>query len=78
MINKNYKLKLKKLKEYLEDIDEFTHPKEIYEQYKTNFEVAADLVHYIQNNYGFENKTVADLGCGTGILGIACLLCGAE
>lgn len=75
---KTGKLKLKKLKEYLQDVDPFEKPKEYFEQYQTNFEVAADLVHYIANNFGFENKKVADLGCGTGILGIACLLCGAE
>ena len=71
-------IKLKKLKEYLQDVEEFSNPKDKYEQYQTNYEVAADLVHYISNNYGFENKVIADLGCGSGILGIACLLCGAE
>ncbi len=74
----NEKIKLKKLKEYLQDIETFISPKEYYEQYQTNFEVAAELIHYINNNHGFENKIVADLGCGTGILGIGCLLCGAE
>ena len=71
-------LKLKKLKEYLQEVESFSSPKDYYEQYQTGYDVAADLVHYISTNFGFENKIVADLGSGSGILGIACLLCGAE
>lgn len=71
-------LKLKQLKEYLQDINSFSNPKEYYEQYQTNYEVAADISHYISHTYDLRNKTIADIGCGTGILGISLLLNGAD
>ncbi len=73
------KLKLKHLIEYLEDIETFEEPKEELEQYQTNANIAAEMLHYISNNHeGFEDYNILDLGCGTGILGIAACLCGAK
>ena len=43
-------LKLKKLKEYLQEVESFSSPKDYYEQYQTGYDVAADLVHYISNS----------------------------
>ena len=36
------------------------------------------MIHYISNNYSLNNYSIADLGCGTGILGISAALCGCK
>lgn len=41
------------------------------EQYRTDIETAYELTSFIASEIGIEGKTVADLGCGDGILGIA-------
>ncbi len=70
--------KLKHLIQYLEEIRTFEAPKEEYEQYQTNATVAGEMLHHISNSVeDFEYKHVLDLGCGTGILGIAAALSGA-
>ncbi len=74
----NKTIKLKKLQEYLEDVEPFKDYKVNLDQYQSSPEVASNFLHHINNNYGFEEKSVIDLGCGTGILGIGALLCGAE
>ena len=71
-------IKLKKLKEYLQDVEPFLNDKVELDQYQTSVEVAGDFIHNISLNYGLEDRNVLDLGCGTGILGIGSLLCGAE
>ena len=72
------RIKLKHLIEYLEEISPFENPKEEYEQYQTNATIAGEMLHYISNNTeDFEFKNICDLGCGTGILGIAAALSGA-
>ena len=71
------KLKLRQLVEYLEDIETFEEPKEHYEQYQTTPQIAAEMLHYISDREDFYGSHVIDLGCGTGILGIAAALCGA-
>lgn len=73
------RIKLRKLVEYLEEIEPFESPKEELEQYQTSAQIAAEMMHYISNNIvDFEYKRIVDLGCGTGILGIAASLCGAK
>ncbi len=72
------KIKLKQLIEYLEDIETFSEPKVELEQYQTTPQVAAEMLHYISDRIeDFWNCNVIDLGCGTGILGIAAALSGA-
>ncbi len=72
------KPKLKHLIQSLEEIKSFECPKEEYEQYQTNATVAGEMLHHISNSLEeFEYKNVLDLGCGTGILGIAAALSGA-
>jgi putative methylase len=48
------------------------------EQYPTDSEVAAEILWWADQAGEIENKEVADLGCGTGILGIGALLMGAK
>lgn len=48
------------------------------EQYQTDGDLAADLLWHAHLNKDIQNKTVADLGCGNGILGIGAQLLGAK
>lgn len=48
------------------------------EQYQTESEIAAEALWFAYMNEDIENKVVADLGCGNGILGIAALILGAK
>jgi len=48
------------------------------EQYPTDSEIAADVLWDASYKNDIEGKTIADLGCGTGILGIGALLLGAK
>lgn len=57
-------------------ISAFVKPKRSLEQYVTPLPDALAVGHIIQAY--IEGKTVADLGAGTGMLGITCLLAGAE
>ena len=71
-------MKLKNLISDLESIETFENPKEHLEQYQTSPQVAGEMLHYISQNYELKDYKIADLGCGTGILGIAAALCGCE
>ena len=62
----------------METLEAFSSPKEYLEQYQTPPEIAGEMIHYISNNYSLDNYIIADLGCGTGILGISAALCGCE
>lgn len=48
------------------------------EQYQTESENAAEVLWFAFMNNDIQNKVVADLGCGNGILGIGALLLGAK
>jgi len=48
------------------------------EQYMTDPEIAADILWFVHLHGDLEGKTIADLGCGNGILGIGALNLGAE
>lgn len=43
------------------------------EQYPTDSEVAAEVLWFAQQNGDIEDKIIADLGAGTGVLGIGCM-----
>lgn len=56
----------------------FETPDPSSEQYPTDSEIAAEILWDAHLKGDIEGKTVADLGCGTGILGIGALLLGAK
>ena len=71
-------MKLKNIISELESLESFSDPKDYLEQYQTPPSVAGEMIHYISNNYTLKNYSIADLGCGTGILGISAALCGCD
>lgn len=72
-------IKLKKLEEYLQDIETFDNPKIKFEQYATMPHIASRVLHTIQASYDdIEGKVIADLGCGCGSLSIGASLLNAE
>ena len=71
-------MKLKNIISELESLQTFSSPKDYLEQYQTPPSVAGEMIHYISNNYNLNNYSIADLGCGTGILGISAALCGCK
>ena len=56
----------------------FSKPDVKLEQYPTDSEIAAEILWNAHMRGDLDNKIVADLGCGTGILGIGALLLGAK
>ena len=56
----------------------FKDPKVMKEQYPTDSEVAASMLWNAYALGDIEGRLIADLGCGTGILGIGALLLGAS
>ncbi|MBW2966027.1 METTL5 family protein [Candidatus Woesearchaeota archaeon] len=75
MINSKSKLAvlLSKLKGF-----EIGKVRERLEQYQTDAEIAAEVVWYASFNKDISGKVIVDLGCGTGMLGIAALVMGAK
>lgn len=72
------RLKIKKLEEYLQSVDGFEQPKILLEQYPTPPHIAACMTHHIQAQHDdIEDKLVADLGCGCGMLSIGATMLGA-
>ncbi len=77
--NKSRQLPTKKsLAVFLSRLNAFSCPEEKLEQYSTDSEAAADVLWTAFLAGDIKGKTVADLGAGTGILGIGSLLLGAE
>ena len=71
-------MKLRQLESHLEDVDAFEKPKVLLEQYPTRAHIAACMIHTIQSSYdGIEDKLVADLGVGCGVLSIGACMLGA-
>ena len=62
----------------LSKLKTFEKPKLKAEQYMTDSETAAEVLWFAYMKGDIEDKTIADLGCGTGILGKAALLMGAK
>lgn len=72
-------MKRNKLEEYLQDVETFPSPKISLEQYITPPHIAACMLHVAQTSFDDLNeKLVADLGCGSGMLSIGSLLLGSS
>ena len=72
-------MKLRELEQYLQDINDFPNPKINLEQYKTRPHLAACLLHNAQTQFeDITDKTILDIGCGTGCLSIGAVMLGAE
>ncbi|XP_003226307.2 rRNA N6-adenosine-methyltransferase METTL5 [Anolis carolinensis] len=72
------KLKLKEFESCLQQVDTFDDPKLLLEQYPTRPHIAACMLYTIHNTFDdIENKIVADLGCGCGVLSIGSSMLGA-
>ncbi|XP_029641193.1 rRNA N6-adenosine-methyltransferase METTL5 [Octopus sinensis] len=66
-------VKLKQIESYLQDVEGFEKPKILLEQYTTPPHIAACMLQTIHSTYDdIEDKSIADLGCGCGILSIGC------
>lgn len=62
----------------LSQLKGFEKPKVRIEQYTTEPEIAAEMLWLMHMRGELDDKTVADLGSGTGILGLGALLLGAK
>ncbi|XP_076327439.1 methyltransferase like 5 isoform X2 [Tachypleus tridentatus] len=72
-------MKLKELESYLQGLEVFKSPKVKLEQYPTSPHIAARMLHTIDTRYkDLDGCTVADLGCGCGVLAIGASLLGAS
>jgi putative methylase len=56
----------------------FDDAKQNLEQYSTDSEIAASILWDAQMHNWIKDNSIIDLGAGTGILGIGCLLLGAK
>ena len=73
------RIKLKKLEEYLQDVESFESPKIELEQYCTPPHIASCVLYNIQTNFdGIDGKIVGDLGCGSGMLSVGSYFLGAQ
>jgi putative methylase len=72
------KISKSKLAITLSKLKLFCDAKINFEQYPTDSEIAADVIWKAFMNNEIKNKNINDLGSGTGILGIGCLLLGAK
>ncbi|TPP62546.1 NEDD8 ultimate buster 1like [Strongylocentrotus purpuratus] [Fasciola gigantica] len=69
----------KKLQSVLQSVSGFSSPKIDLEQYPTSPHVAADILFNMQMMHGsIQGMSVADLGCGPGILSVGARLLGAS
>ncbi|MDD1770827.1 MAG: METTL5 family protein [Methanomassiliicoccales archaeon] len=71
-------MKLKDLEMALQKVRTFASPIASLEQYQTPATIAADMLFLAYSQGDIAGRTVVDLGCGTGILGIGAALLGAE
>jgi len=71
-------MKLRHLEMALQRCKGFEKPRAAWEQYQTPAPLAARLLYDAFLHGDIEQKTVMDLGCGTGILAIGAALLGAK
>ena len=78
ILKMNFKITKSGLGIFLSKLKGFEKPKVRSEQYMIDPEIAADVLWQAFLSKNIENKVIADLGCGTGILGIGALLLGGS
>jgi putative methylase len=71
-------MKLRKLEISLEGLAKPSDPDPHLEQYTTPADIAADMVWTALSFGDIQGRSVVDLGCGNGILGIGAAMLGAE
>jgi len=71
-------MKKRALEISLEKLAKPTNPKAELEQYTTPADIAADMLWTALSFGDIQGRTVADLGCGNGVLGIGAALIGAS
>jgi len=72
-------MKLKELESHLQQVEEFDVPNILLEQYPTRPHIAACMLHTMAASFGdIEGRTVADLGCGCGVLSLGSVMLGAD
>jgi predicted RNA methylase len=72
------RMKLKQLEQHLQEVDEFEEPKILLEQYPTRPHIAACMIHTMASTFNdVEDRVILDLGCGSGVLAIGCVMLGA-
>jgi putative methylase len=71
-------MKLNQLERILENVEGFSDPSPLMEQYQTPAPLAARLLFHAALKGDIEGRRVCDLGCGTGILAIGAVLLGAR
>lgn len=62
----------------IENIPRFESPKIDFEQYPTSASIAADLLWNARSLGDISNKSILDLGCGTGVFAISSMLLNAN
>jgi len=68
----------KKLELVLSKLKEFDSRDVKLEQYPTDIAIVADVLWSAYNDGDIEERVIADLGCGTGFLGLGALVLGAK
>ncbi|MFQ5910990.1 MAG: METTL5 family protein [Thermoplasmata archaeon] len=71
-------MKQKQLEIQLQKAEPYVKPSAKFEQYSTPADIASDMLWTAFMDGDVQEKKVADLGCGTGILGIGASLLGAS
>ncbi|RLF39839.1 MAG: RNA methylase [Thermoplasmata archaeon] len=71
-------MKQKELEIFLQKVPSFDKPMPSLEQYQTPANIAAEMIFIAYSFEDIENKIVADLGCGTGILSVGAAIMGAK
>jgi len=71
-------MKKKSLEIILQKVPNFKEPKPDLEQYITPAEIASDIIFLAYQYDDIKDKTVVDLGCGTGIFSIGAAIFGAK
>ena len=74
----NINVKKKELEIILQNIPTFNNPNPNLEQYLTPANIAADILFIAHQFQDITNKTIVDLGCGTGIFSIGAKIIGAK